>query len=307
VTYNSNIDYGCSTTPPPPTNKQVSIYNRGTGTLTSVTLNYSINGGANQTYTWTGSLAQNQSVDVTLLNTNFNGTLNVSIVTANGGTDQRVSNNSASRNYFDLATVNYNFTNFVFTLQQDFWGDETTWEIKDGSGVVKYKGGPYAGKHSEVLPLPALITENWTLDSNQCYTFTIYDTQSDGVCCLGGDGYYNIKSTDGLTTIASGASYGSVENKYFSTNTLGTNKFEALNEIYLYPNPTKGTLNVHVPANFGLPNRFTISNSLGQIISRKAVTKEADLTVNTSALSNGIYFITITKEDQFKTLQFIKE
>ena len=307
VTFNSNTDYGCNATPPPPTNKVVSIYNRGTSTLTSVTLNYNINGGANQTHTWTGSLTQNQSVDVTLLNTNFNGTLNVSIATANGGTDQRVSNNSASRNYFDVATVNYNFTNFVFTLQQDFWGSEITWEVKDALGVVKYSGGPYTDIPESSLVLPELITQNWTLDSNQCYTFTINDSAEDGICCSGGDGYYNIKSTDGSTTIASGASYGTIENKYFSTNALGTTTFEALSDIYLYPNPTKETLNIHVSNTLGLPNRFTISNSLGQIISRKAVSKEADLTVNTSSLSNGVYFITVTKEDQSKTLQFIKE
>jgi hypothetical protein len=88
---------------------------------------------------------------------------------------------------------------------------------------------------------------------------------------------------------------------------LATNQFEALNEIYLYPNPTKRTLNINIPINFGLPNSYAISNSLGQIISRKVVSKEADLTVNTSSLSNGVYFITVTKEDQSKTLQFIKE
>ena len=241
------------------------------------------------------------------MNTNFNGTLNVSIATANGGTDQRVSNNSASRNYFDVATVNYNFTNFVFTLQQDFWGSEITWEVKDALGVVKYSGGPYTDIPESSLVLPELITQNWTLDSNQCYTFTINDSAEDGICCSGGDGYYNIKSTDGSTTIASGASYGTIENKYFSTNALGTTTFEALSDIYLYPNPTKETLNIHVSNTLGLPNRFTISNSLGQIISRKAVSKEADLTVNTSSLSNGVYFITVTKEDQSKTLQFIKE
>jgi hypothetical protein len=46
---------------------------------------------------------------------------------------------------------------------------------------------------------------------------------------------------------------------------------------------------------------------LGQKIRQKEVSKEADLTINTSALSNGIYFITVVKEDQKKTLRFIKE
>ena len=289
---------------PAPTNKKVALTNRGTSTLTAVSLNYSIGGGANQTQTWTGTLAQNQSAIVTLLNTASYGILNVSIGTTNGTTDQRVSNNTDTKTF---SPVNYTFTDYVFKLQQDFWGSETTWDLKDAAGVVKYSGGPYTDKPESSLVLPALLTENWTLANNQCYTFTIFDSRDDGICCDGGNGYYTITSTDGLTTVASGASYGSIENIHFTTNVLGTNEFETSNDIYLYPNPTKGTLNISIPSNLGLPNSYAISNVLGQKISQKKVSKETDLTINTSALSNGIYFITIVKEDQKRTLRFIKE
>jgi hypothetical protein len=190
-------------------------------------------------------------------------------------------------------------------LQQDLWGSETTWNLKDGSGAIIYSGGPYTDEKT----LPTLITQSWTLANNLCYTFTINDSSGDGICCgtSGGDGYYDIKTNNDAIIVTSGSSFTTSESKTFTTNTLGTNKFEALNDIYLYPNPTKGTLNVHVPSTIGLPNSLTINNSLGQIISRKEVSKEADLTVNTSRLSNGVYFITIAKEDQTKTLQFIKE
>jgi hypothetical protein len=289
---------------PAPVNKKVILTNRGTLPLTAITLNYSIAGGTNQIHTWTGTLAQNESTVVTLLNTASFGILTASIATTNGTTDQRVSNDMHTKTF---GPINYNFTNYVFNLQQDFWGEEITWDLRDSSGAVKYSGGPYNNKPTEILPLPTPITENWTLANNQCYTFTIYDSQDDGICCDGGIGYYNIKSTDGLTIVASGAEYTTIDNIQFTTNTLGTSTFEALNDIYLYPNPTKGTLNIRVPNNFGLLESFTISNSLGQIISRKEVAKENDLTVNTSALSNGIYFVTLVKEDQKKTLQFIKE
>ncbi len=285
---------------PTPVNKKVILTNRGTSSLTTITLNYSIAGGANQTQNWTGTLAQNESAIVTLLNTASFGILTASIATTNGTTDQRVSNDMDTKKF---GPVNYNFTDYVFRLQQDFWGDEIKWDLKDGSGVVKYSGGPYDA--TEALPL--LITKNWTLANNQCYTFTMYDSQDDGICCDGGNGYYDIKSTNGLTIVASGAEYTSIENIQFTTNTLGTDKFETSNDIYLYPNPTKGTLNIHVPSDFGLPNSFAISNIAGQIISRKKVSKQDDLIVNTSPLSNGVYFITVVKEDQKKTLQFIKE
>lgn len=289
---------------PVPTNKKVTLINRGSSSLSSASLKYSINGGTLQTHSWTGALAPNEFATITLLNTASNGILNVNIDTANGTTDQRPSNNTDTKAY---DPINYNYTNYVFTLQQDFWGDEITWDLKDGSGVVKYSGGPYSGKHTEILPLPALITQNWSLASNQCYTFTINDSQGDGICCGGGDGYYNIKSSNGLTTIKSGSSYGLNDKVFFTTNTLGTNEFETSNEIYVHPNPTKGTLTIQIPSNFGLPNSYAINNILGQKMIQKVVTKESDLTINTSGLSNGIYFITVVKEDQKRTLRFIKE
>jgi hypothetical protein len=291
---------------PPASNKSVALYNRGTSTLTSVSLNYTINGGTNQTYIWTGSLAPNKSVIATLPNTLAYGTLNVNFVTTNIGTDQRTGNNAASATFTSPALpTNYTVSTYTFTLQQDFYGSETTWSLKNSAGIPLYSGGPYQDKAT----LPTLITENWTLASNQCYTFTIDDSVGDGICCGtdNGDGFYNIKSTDGSITLQSGSNFGFVDTKSFTTNTLTTNEFETLNDIYLYPNPTKGTLNISVPSNFGLPNSYVISNVLGQKISQKEVSKEADLTLNTSALSNGVYFITIVKEDQKKTLRFIKE
>ncbi|WP_395049249.1 T9SS type A sorting domain-containing protein [Flavobacterium sp.] len=295
---------------PNQTIQKITIYNRGTSNLTSATLNYNINGGSNIVYNWSGDLATNKSATFPItINSASNGTINVtSISSANGGTDQRLTNNTASGTFIiPIAPSNYAYTNYEFRLQQDLWGSETTWSIKDGSGTIIYSGGPYTDKPA--LPLPTLITQTWTLASNQCYTFTINDSAGDGICCgtTNGDGYYDIKTNSGAIVVTSGASFTSSESKTLTTNTLGTNKFEASNDIYLYPNPTKGTLNVHVPSDFGLPNTLTISNSLGQIVSRKVVSKENDLTVNTSALSNGVYFITIVKENQKKTLQFIKE
>jgi hypothetical protein len=66
-------------------------------------------------------------------------------------------------------------------------------------------------------------------------------------------------------------------------------------------------LSISIPSNFGLPNSYTIANTLGQIIHQKEVSSASDLTINTSTLSNGIYFVTVTKENEKKTMQFIKE
>ena len=307
----------CSTNPNQ-TIQKITIYNRGTSTLTSATLNYTINGGNNIAYTWSGTLATNKLATFPItINSATNGTIVVTIDKANGVTDQRATNNSVSGSFnITVAPSNYTFTNYQFRLQQDYYGSETTWELKNNTtGAILYKGGPYTDTYvnaTTVSPIPALISQTWTLPSNQCYTFTINDGAGDGICCGtapgdSGTGFYDLKSSDGLTVITSGASFTSSQSKSFTTNSLGNKEFETYNAIFLYPNPTKGTLNISIPSNLGLPNSYTIANALGQIILQKEVSAASDLSINTSTLSNGIYFITVTKANEKKTLRFIKE
>jgi hypothetical protein len=288
--------------------QRITIYNRGSSNLTSATVSYNINGVNSASYNWTGNLTTHQSNTFILpVSSLISATVNANIVSVNGGADERNTNNSASGSFVPPTTpTNYALTDFVFRLQRDLYGSETTWLLKNGSGTILYSGGPYLDQ--KIVPLPDLITIPWTLANNECYTFIINDGGVDGLCCGGGDGSYSIESIDRSTIIKSGGTFNLYEATRFTTNMpLATNKFETSNDIYLYPNPTKGTLNVRVPSDFGLPNSLTISNSLGQIVSRKEVSKENDLILNTSTLSTGVYFITVAKEGQKKTLQFIKE
>ncbi len=78
----------------------VSVKNNGSTSINSCTFSYSLNGGTNQVYTWTGNLAAAQSTSVTLpLITSVgsgNQTLQVSISNINGSNDQNPANNTGS-------------------------------------------------------------------------------------------------------------------------------------------------------------------------------------------------------------------
>lgn len=307
ITCNTNINQ---------TTQKIIIYNRGSATLTSVTGNYKINGGSNIPFSWTGSLTTNKfATQNIVINATTNGTIAITVDKANGVTDQKASNNTATGSYtLPSAPTNYASTNYTFRLQQDYYGSETSWNLKNASGTTLYSGGPYTNTYvnsTTVSAIPALITQNWTLASNQCYTFTINDSGNDGICCgtgLGdsGTGYYDIKLSDG-TVVTSGASFKSSESKSFSANSLGNEEFSSINDVLIYPNPTKETLIIKVPDNFGLPNSYSISNNLGQIIQKKEIENSTDLTIGISYLTNGIYFISIFKDNERKTMKFIKE
>lgn len=280
----------------------ITIKNQGTTTITSMAITYSVDNVNPQVYNWTGSLAQNATAVTSISGVTATPgahTFYATITGVNGTTDQNSSNNAATKAFTIVS--NYGFNDVVFSLQKDNYGSETTWTLKNGSGATLYSGGPYTNQ----IGGGALITQNWTLANNNCYTFTINDLYSDGICCNYGNGYYDIKN--GTTVVASGASFGASESKSFSINLLGNTTFESSNDIYVYPNPTKGTLNIKVPNSFGLPNSYTLQNYLGQTLEQKNVTTENDLSINTSSLSNGVYFITVVKGNEKKTLRFIKE
>ncbi len=78
----------------------VRLQNYGTTPLTSTTINYDINGGANNTFSWTGNLAAGDSIDVILpaitAPTPATFTLNAATSNPNGGTDSNTANDGAS-------------------------------------------------------------------------------------------------------------------------------------------------------------------------------------------------------------------
>jgi hypothetical protein len=80
----------------------VTIQNIGLNTLTSVTINYDVDNGANNTYSWTGSLSTNATTNVTLPSMTVSAgihTFNCSTSSPNGSTDQDASNDAAAQSF----------------------------------------------------------------------------------------------------------------------------------------------------------------------------------------------------------------
>jgi PKD repeat protein len=178
----------------------VTIKNLGNQTITNAIISYNINGGTNSTFNWTGSLATNQSTQVTLPSitaTAGSVTLNVSVSSPNGGLDQNSSNNSASSTFTVIqgSSVSLN-------LILDRYGAETTWAIKQGTTTL-HSGGPYTNTTTNVAQAPRNF--NFCL-ADGCYTFEIYDSYGDGICCAYGNGSYTLTNSNG-TTLASGGQF----------------------------------------------------------------------------------------------------
>ncbi|MBK9734072.1 MAG: hypothetical protein IPO92_03505 [Saprospiraceae bacterium] len=93
----------------------------------------------------------------------------------------------------------------TLNLNLDNYPSETTWNVKNGAGAILYSGGPYSTPNT-LISIPLCLP-------TACFTFTILDQYGDGICCVYGSGYYNIKQ--GTNTLISGGQFGASEIKPF--------------------------------------------------------------------------------------------
>ena len=285
----------------------IKIVNKGSAPLTKASINYGIDNANLQTHNWTGNLANNESQDITLpslTTTGGNHNFSSTISSANGTTDQNSANDNSTVN-FDI-TKNYFINTVNFSLQTDRFGTETTWKLTNSAGNVLYDGGPYTDS-DETLPLPAPINTTFNLANYDCYTFTISDTNDDGICCDYGNGSYTLTTPTG-EIIATGGTFETSDSKTFVIGPLSTTEVDNISAVYLYPNPTSTILNLVVGNKLNTPESYTIINTLGQILHSKKIETTEDLQINVSNLSQGIYFLKLSKnQSETNTIRFIKK
>jgi lysyl endopeptidase len=269
----------CSTSLTP----EIQLINKGTEPLVSALLNYTLNNGAPAVYSWTGNLGLNQATTITLPSFNASAgqnVFNVSLLQPNGGTDGNTLDNHVSATFvprvFDITTV-------TLQINTDLFGNETTWELANEAGTTLYSGGgDYEMFNS--------YSETFALTEEGCYTFTIFDSQSDGICCDWGPGSYTLTTAGGLV-FAEGGSFGDSESVSFRLqDTAGVGEGSLKPSVKAYPNPSTGIFNVD---GAGVSMKFEVYNVLGQQVKAGEFASGSGV-LDISSAANGIYILKLS-------------
>lgn len=267
------------------------VENRGTSPLTSINFTYQLNNDSPVSIPWSGNLAIGQiaflDAPVLTLN-NGSNTITASLDSPNGVPDESNGNNSATREV--AKTLSYDTSLINLTLNTDDYGNETTWEFVDENGNIIDQGGPYSDNIT--------INETFAVNPNMCYSFILYDSWGDGICCGYGLGDYQISTNNG-TIIFSGGDFGSQETTNFSiTDNLSLDSFMT-SDINIYPNPTTDIINIE-------SNLENLKFQLFDINGRQ-IMETSNKVLNISGLSDAIYFLKIiSQNDQTVTKKIIK-
>ena len=257
------------------------LTNNGENTLTSATISYGLNDANPTTIQWSGNLNQGEFEDIELNPiplTTSEGSFEASVTNPNNSTDENT-NNTTSNVQFNI-TETFLTNQVSLSLQLDDFPEETTWEFTNDAGEILYSGGPYTES--------TLITENFELIENDCYTFTIFDEFGDGICCGFGQGSFELVTQSG-ETIYQGGDFEAEDSVTFNNHiVLSSEDFDWSNQIEIFPNPARS----HFFIRNNSSNEVDISlySVSGKKIAQEKL-KGDSKRIDTDGLAKGVYLV----------------
>ena len=207
-----------------------------------------------------------------------------------------------------------NGNNLSLSITLDNYPGETSWQVTNAGGSVVASGGTYGSQ-----PDGSTVTESIDLSTGD-YTFTIFDSYGDGICCSWGNGSYTLQDEFG-NVLASGGSFGSSESTDFCANastgarTPGTQAARppiteelSIADVNLFPNPTREELNLAFTLSTAGQVNVMVQHANGQLISQlqwqaKEGTEVRQL--NTSDLAPGVYMLHLLADQERITKKFV--
>ncbi|MAM29483.1 MAG: hypothetical protein CMC13_10730 [Flavobacteriaceae bacterium] len=263
----------------------VTIQNRGNNTLTSVAIDYSINGDATETYNWTGSLSEYETEEIVLdpipYTLQSNNTVDISIPN-----DEDNSNNSATNTFGEITNEYTSLLNLYMALDDD--GDEVTWNILNSNGDVVQSGGPYASGET--------VNVDFSIPEMDCFRFILTDS--------GDNGQYFIRLRDANNDII----FRNETNSNFGSTFVGNFRLDGvlgvsdnnLQGVSIFPNPATNVLNVQNAENATVQ----VFDILGKKLIELANISSSQ-EVNVTSLQAGTYFVKITNGASVQTEKFV--
>lgn len=282
---------------------EVVIFNNGNTTLTSLTIDYDLNGTVG-THNWTGSLPYYTYATVTLPTITFTpqatNTLNLSVSNPNSGSTDENSVNNALASSTWQNVLSYVPGTYTLNLQLDNYGSETTWKFYDQSNTVLASGGPYTDNNAQ------LITETVAYTGTGCVRFEILDSYGDGICCNYGQGSYTVIDPQSAV-VATGGQFSSSESAPWNLDPNAVSVDNNLDGMVgVFPNPTTGKFIVNLGEEIAGASRITVMSLEGKVLFTTEIevnTFEGDL----SNFSNGMYFVKVENAGGVSIKKITKE
>jgi len=182
----------------------------------------------------------------------------------------------------------------TLNLLTDNFPAETSFQIAEQStGAILYTGEDFTGESQ-------LYVENYCLGGG-CYTFTIFDSEQDGICCGNfGDGSYELLDANGNELGAGGVFIASESVSFCLDTVVDVNDVTLDEQLRVFPNPSSGL--IHVASDKDI-NQIEVYDIMGQQVNMTY----QDNTIDLSQQATGIYLIRMTFDEGSVTRRVVIE
>ncbi|HZG00069.1 MAG TPA: T9SS type A sorting domain-containing protein, partial [Chitinophagales bacterium] len=192
-------------------------------------------------------------------------------------------------------------------ITTDQYGSETTWKLKNASGTAVMQGGPYTDLTGSTSAVQTPVTQTVPLG---CYSFEIYDSYGDGICCDWGPGSYQVVDNWGFTYAEGGVFESDDKSPVIAETESSTsvqNPTSALN-MAMYPVPVADEAVLTIASRTTVKVGYTITDILGKEVARVdnmvLASGVTNVAINTAGFANGVYFVNVTDGKNLNTLKF---
>jgi len=287
-------------------NPIIKIRNSGKDLLTSLDIQYGVEGGTMQSYQWTGSLKFMEEEEVTLDAFINDGNTNVFVATisnANNSTDLHSDNDSMRSEFEDVPVYK---PSFLVRLKTNNYGNQSSWTITNSNNDVVYSRDNCANN--------TLYTDTVTL-TNGCYTFKIEDTGGDGldfwywdnVGQPDGSGFINFMYYDTVSLFQSfHKDFGSaIVHSFRVTNGLSVEN-HSMGSFDIYPSISEGEVFIENHNATQQPTSVEVYGVNGQKAFEDVWNDKAELkTLQLAWLPNGVYIVKVQSGESISTKKIV--
>lgn len=287
-------------------NPNIRIQNTGAMPLTSLTINFGLEGNPMSTFQWTGNLNFMQSEEVILNLPNLGvtpGTFLVTVSNPNGGTDEYANNNTIRSDYEAPMVMP---SKFIIELKSNSAPSENEYQLVDASGqLIHFRGD---------LSSNTIYRDTVTLEDG-CYEFSLTDLGGDGLSwwanAAQGTGYIRFRKESNNAIIKTfNADFGGEVYQQFAVNTVTANSalVSEIADLQLFPNPASNLLHIDIGLSQTGTGIIEITDLLGKSHFQKEGTfrQSESIEVPVSHLSSGIYLVSLQIGGQRFVKRFVK-
>ena len=275
---------------------KIRIKNNGSDPLTSLDINYGVEGTTQYSYHWTGNLAFLDTTVIMLPDMNWSGASNkfkVTLSNPNGKADEYTADDEMG-SYFNLPPSLPN--QFIINLHTNNNPSENSYTLKNAYGEVILNKSGFKDNVSN--------RDTVTLKDG-CYVLELTDLGGDGLDWWAspsqGSGYFEIRKMKGGYWKQFGSDFGSKIYFEFSVgsfaNGIEDNTQPQVN-MSVYPNPSEGNFTVSL----GLPQMEKVNtvvlDAMGrEVYSRHDDIDEGNIPIQLGANSRGWYIVKVTTRE----------